>query len=260
MWSSVARGDFKCLRPLSYVLGVRHKSGPIAQGYQIRRGPDLCLTPSTQSLSLLYLGISGYCHSGSPVALVQRGVFTSSTSRPQQRVRNRGRDHQTVTDSATLQRQTQIMKQKGATSWWVAPRNQSNHLTRRDWDELDRDKGKVKYKRADSAKSTVMMAVTSTNYHCVSRFPGGRRGLPLLQIKSASVRQETAIIIAFTTQDKRSRRLSWGEITAEMDYKYSPKVVESVCPEENSMCDRTTDLVEFNGDRSTSHGNMSGRW
>ena len=30
-----------------YVLGVRHKLGPISQGYQIRRGPDLCLTPST---------------------------------------------------------------------------------------------------------------------------------------------------------------------------------------------------------------------
>ena len=32
---------------LSYVLGVRHMSGPIAHGYQSRRGPDLCLTPST---------------------------------------------------------------------------------------------------------------------------------------------------------------------------------------------------------------------
>ena len=30
-----------------YILGVRHKSGPIAQGYQIRKGPDLCLTLST---------------------------------------------------------------------------------------------------------------------------------------------------------------------------------------------------------------------
>ena len=33
--------------PVRCVLGVRHKSGPIVQGYQIRRDPDLCLTPST---------------------------------------------------------------------------------------------------------------------------------------------------------------------------------------------------------------------
>ena len=35
----------------AHVLGVRHMPRPIAQGYQSRRSPDFCLTPSTSSRS-----------------------------------------------------------------------------------------------------------------------------------------------------------------------------------------------------------------
>ena len=46
-------GDFSHTSFFSFldVLGVRHKSGPIAQDYQIRRGPDLYLTPSTSNFA-----------------------------------------------------------------------------------------------------------------------------------------------------------------------------------------------------------------
>ena len=69
-----------------YVLGVRHKWGPIAQGYQIRRGPDLCLTPSTPvgaGSQCLRAGILNRC-SDVPVGLVVHyhwGWFSVNESR-----------------------------------------------------------------------------------------------------------------------------------------------------------------------------------
>ena len=144
---------------------------------------------------------------GSPATLAQRGVFTSKTSFANQEVCSPPQPATlinayavaimtikptAVSDSYPTTTWIQTAPHcsdrlqlnfcyheaercpRIVTSWCAALRNykrwmsQSIHFTRRSWDGLDRDRKKVEYEKADSAKGTTIdsfiMTITSTNF------------------------------------------------------------------------------------------------